>query len=157
MQPMTTEIPELDRFDRDVAWQLGCNLAKVCRENSLPVTICIHLGEQRVFHAGLPGSSADNDHWVERKTRIARRFDQPSLEVWQRYVNDGDPLAFLTAFGLSPELYFPAGGAVPIRVRGTTVGVVAVSGLESHEDHDLAVAALRSLADDQTAQDRPTN
>ena len=35
-------------------------------------------------------------------------------EVWQRYVNDGDPLAFLTAFGLSPELYFPAGGAVPL-------------------------------------------
>lgn len=154
---MTTGIPELDRFDRDVAWQLGCSLVKVCRGNSLPVTICIHLGEQRVFHAGLPGSSADNDHWAERKTRIVWRFDQPSFEVGQRYVNDGDPLAFLAAFGLSPELYFPAGGAVPIRVRGATVGVIAVSGLESHEDHDLALAALRSLADDQAAHDRPTN
>ena len=41
--------------------------------------------------------------------------------------------------------YAPAGGAVPIRVRGALVGVLAVSGLESTEDHELAVSALRDV------------
>jgi len=32
---------------------------------------------------------------------------------------------------------------VPIRVRGSMIGVLAVSGLESTEDHELARSALR--------------
>lgn len=102
---MSTDSPELDHFDHDDAWRLGSDLAIACRKDRLPVAICIHLGEQRVFHAGLPGSSADNDRWAERKSRI-------------------------------------------VRVRGALVGVLAVSGLDSHDDHDLAVTALRGLLGD---------
>jgi uncharacterized protein (UPF0303 family) len=40
--------------------------------------------------------------------------------------------------------YAPTGGAVPIRIHGTTIGVLAISGLSSDQDHDLASAALRS-------------
>lgn len=146
---MTIDIPELARFGHDEAWRLGSSLVEACRRNALPVAISIQLGAQRVFHAGLPGSSADNDRWAERKARTVWHFGTSSLEVWQRYVGDeGDPMAFLAAFGLPPTDYFPAGGAVPIRVRGALVGVLAVSGLESGEDHDLAVAALRELASD---------
>ena len=32
---------------------------------------------------------------------------------------------------------------MPIRVRGSMIGVLAVSGLESTEDHELARSALR--------------
>ena len=142
------DIPDLDRFDHDDAWRLGVQVVTACRQNALPVAVAIHVGEQRVFRAGLPGSSADHDRWAERKAAIIRHFGQPSLEVWTRYVGDGDPMAFLSAFALSPVHYFPAGGAVPIRVRGTMVGVLAISGLESHEDHNLAAAALRSLRSD---------
>ena len=143
---MTIEVPDLARFGHDEAWRLGRLLVATCRERGFPVAVSVHLGAQRVFHAGLPGSSADNDRWAERKTRIVWHFGVPSLEVWQRYVGeDGDPMAFLAAFGLSPDAYFPAGGAVPIRVRGGMVGVLAVSGLESGEDHELALAALREL------------
>jgi len=138
--------PDLERFDHDDAWLLGTALVVQCRERELPVTIAIHLGEQRVFHAALPGTSADNDRWVERKTHIVQRFGIASAEVAERYVADGDFSGFLTAFALSPERYFPAGGAVPIRVRGSLVGVLAISGLESTEDHDLAVSVLTSLA-----------
>lgn len=141
-----TDNPDLERFDHDDAWLLGTALVVQCRERELPVTIAIHLGEQRVFHASLPGTSADNDHWVERKTRIVQRFGTSSAEVAERYVTDGDVFGFLAAFALAPERYFPAGGAVPIRVRGTMVGVLAISGLESGEDHDLALCVLNTLA-----------
>jgi uncharacterized protein (UPF0303 family) len=138
--------PNLERFDHDDAWLLGTALAVQCRERDMPVTICIHLGEQRVFHAALPGTSADNDNWVERKTRIVQRFGISSHEVAERYVSGGDFAGFLAAFALPSERYFPAGGAVPIRVRGAMVGVLAISGLESGEDHDLALAVRNTLA-----------
>lgn len=149
---MANTIPDLDRFDHDAAWRLGRDLVERCHERHLSVTVSIRLGEQLVFHAAMPGTSADNDHWIERKTRIVQRFGQATYDIWRLHVADDDPIPFLTAFGMSPERYFPAGGAVPIRVRGTMVGVLAVSGLESSEDHDLAVDALRRLDEQDAAR-----
>jgi uncharacterized protein (UPF0303 family) len=142
---MTSEPPELLHFDADDAWRLGSALAERCRNQGLAVTIAIHIGDQRVFHVALPGTSADNDAWVDRKSRVVRRFSCSSLEVQERYAQ-GDVDRFFTAFALSPSEYAPAGGAVPIRVGGAIVGVLAVSGLESAEDHQLAVTALSEAA-----------
>lgn len=149
---MPSEAPELDRFDLDDAWRLGMTLTERCRAEALPVTISIQLGEQRVFHAALPGTSADNDSWVERKARVVRRFACSSLEIQNRFAGS-DPDRFFSMFALSPAQYAPAGGAVPIRVGGALVGVLAVSGLESREDHELAVSALRAAkeSDDREA------
>jgi uncharacterized protein (UPF0303 family) len=140
---MSNEPPDLDYFDLDSAWLIGMTLATNCREQRLPVTISIQLGMHRVFHAALPGTSADNDSWVERKSQVVRRFGCSSQEVHARYVGD-DADKFFTTFALSPAQYAPWGGAVPIRVRGSMIGVLAVSGLESSEDHELALSALRS-------------
>lgn len=138
-----TDVPDLDRFDLDAAWRIGSGLVQTCRQAQHPVVIVIWLGEQRAFHAALPGSSADNDSWAERKARVVRRFGCSSLEVDVRLVRD-DVAAFFSTFALRPAEYAPTGGAVPILVRGSLVGVLAVSGLASAEDHELAVAALRS-------------
>ncbi|MGI3784917.1 MAG: heme-degrading domain-containing protein [Janthinobacterium lividum] len=140
---MTSELPDLNHFDLDAAWRVGSSLVQSCRRAQQPVTIAIWLGEQRAFHAALPGSSADNDSWVERKARVVRRFGRPSLEVELDLARD-DLAGFYTGFGLSPAEFAPSGGAVPILVRGVAVGVLAVSGLVSSEDHALAVAALRA-------------
>jgi uncharacterized protein (UPF0303 family) len=139
---MTFDVPDLDRFDLDAAWRVGSGLVQTCRAAQHPVAIVIWLGEQRAFHAALPGSSADNDAWTERKARVVRRFGRSSHEIDDRLVGD-DVAAFLASFGLSSAEYAPTGGAVPIIVRGSMVGVLAVSGLTSAQDHDLAVAALR--------------
>jgi uncharacterized protein (UPF0303 family) len=144
--PTVPDEPSFTTFTHDDAWRLGSALVAACRADSLPVTISIHLGEQRVFHAALPGSSADNDAWVMRKTRVVRRFDRSSHAVGQTYADD-DPVGFLAAFGLTAADYAPTGGAVPIRVNGTTVGVLAISGLASIDDHDRALEALRAAAD----------
>jgi uncharacterized protein (UPF0303 family) len=140
---MSEDVPDLDRFDLDTAWRVGSGLVQTCRQARHPVAIGIYLGEQRAFHAALPGSSADNDFWIERKARVVRRFGCSSHEVGVRLVRD-DAAAFFTTFALSPAEYAPWGGAVPVVVRGSLVGVLAVSGLASAEDHDLAVAALRA-------------
>ena len=147
---MNEDIPALRRFSYDDAWRVGTLLVEQCRANSSPVTIGIWLGEQRVFHSAWPGTSADNDAWLERKARIVRRFRTSSLEVARRYVDSGSEGsidAFLTAFGLPSAEYFPAGGAAPIFVQDHLVGVIGVSGLTSEQDHELAVGALRAAAE----------
>lgn len=141
---MDDELPDFDRFGHDEAWRLGSRLVERCRADGLPVVISIHLGEQRVFHAALPGSSADNDAWVDRKTRVVRRFDASSLAIHHRYFATGERT--LAQFGLSPADFAPGEGAVPIRVHGSQVGVLSLSGLEPTGDHELVVAALREAA-----------
>ena len=137
---MDTGPAELDRFDHDVAWRIGSALADRCRAEGLPVTIAIWIGEQRVFHAALPGTSADNDAWVEKKARVVRRFNRSSLAVYEHYVTKMPD--FFEVFGLSRSEYAPGEGAVPILVNGTMVGVLAVSGLEQGGDHELALSAF---------------
>ena len=139
---MSEIAPDLDRFTHDDAWDVGSALVSRCRLEQLPVTIGIWLGQQRVFHAALPGTSADNDAWVEKKANVVRRFGRSSLEGFEHYDVASFP-GFHDTFGLSRAEYAPGEGAVPIRVRGSLVGVLAVSGLETGGDHELALSAFR--------------
>jgi len=131
---------ELDSFTHSDAWRLGSALVARCQKEQSPVTIGIWIAAQRVFHSALSGTSADNDSWVDRKVNTVRRFGYSSLQAQKRFGDMGHE--FFTAFALSPSEYAVAGGAVPIFVRGSMVGVIGVSGLESAADHDLAVWAL---------------
>lgn len=141
------EPPDLDRFTHAEAWTLGQGLVLRCQARSLPVTICITLGRQRVFHAALAGTSADNDAWAARKTRIVQHFDLSSAAVYERHARANPD--FHRIFALPEADFAAAGGAVPVRVRGTLVGVLAVSGLASADDHELAVDAIAQLASEQ--------
>ena len=110
---------------------------------SAPVAIGITRNGQRLFHAALPGSSADNDAWIERKTRVVDRFGHSSLYMGQLARDAGSTVEEM--FGLDPRLFAAHGGAFPILVRSVgPVGVVVVSGLPQVEDHRMVVAALRA-------------
>ena len=78
---------------------------------------------------------------MHRKLRVVEHFGIASLAVQEQY--GSEPHDFYRIFGLEHSRYAPAGGAVPLLVAGTLVGGLGVSGLESVEDHNLAVAALR--------------
>lgn len=140
---MTDQIPGFDRFDHDDAWRLGCIIVEKCRAEHLTVSVSIRLGEQRVFHVGLPGSSADLDHWIERKSNIVSHFRESSMAVGEKYVRDGDLKSFFFAFALSPKKYFPSGGALPLFVGGALAGVVALSGVDSPTEHRIALSAMQ--------------
>lgn len=129
-------------FTHSDARAVGNRITALAEEQSLAVTTAIWLGEQRVFHSAMAGTSADNDSWVERKAALVRRYDASSWLATTRLRRYGIEVATL-AGGLDPLRYVLAGGAVPIRIQGTLVGVVAVSGLSDAEDHELAVDALR--------------
>ena len=126
-------------FTNDDAWALGCALVEAAR--GLPVAIDISRGEQRLFHAGLPGSAADNDAWIERKNRVVRRFGHSSY-----YMNVSSEGEFNARYLLDESEFAAHGGAFPVIVRGVgVVGTVTVSGLPQEEDHRFVVGVLRAF------------
>ncbi len=130
-------------FTLEDAWVLGCRMRAAAVEAGLPVAIGIQLGEQRVFHTALPGSSSDNDQWLARKTRVALRYGQSSLAVGESFRARGRD--FDTDSRLDPGEYAAHGGVVPIRLTGgAVIGAVGVSGLPQLEDHAFVVQHLQA-------------
>lgn len=130
------------RFDRTDAIAVGLAMLQAAQEREQSIAAAIWLGEQQVFRFALPGTSADNDHWLDRKAATVRRYDASSFLVAARWAAYGRlPDA---AVGVDTIRYAFAGGAVPIRIGATQVGVVAATGVNDFVEHDLVVEALRS-------------
>ena len=133
-----------DQFDEATAWALGTALREAALAAELPVAISIRRNGQRLFHTALPGSSADNDGWLERKSAVVDRYSRSSLRVGEQFRVGGG--SFDTDSRLSTAEYAAHGGAFPINVRGTgCVGTVAVSGLPQLDDHRLVVETLEAF------------
>lgn len=131
------------RFDYADAWALGGLLVELATERSLPIAVDIRRGTQQLFHAALPGSTADNDAWIRRKVRVVQRYGASSYLVGRRLAAKGQQLD--AAMGVDPAAYAAHGGAFPVRVpRVGVVGVLTVSGLPQAEDHALVVEAIEA-------------
>lgn len=133
----------LDGFGADDAWMLGSQMRRTAADQGLPVAIGIVLGRQRVFHAALPGSSADNDEWLARKTAVVLRYGRSSLGVGEQFRVEGKD--FDVASRLDPSRYAAHGGVFPLVLRrgGALLGAVGISGLPQREDHAFVVEQLR--------------
>lgn len=134
----------LQRFTNDDAWALGTLLVELAREREAPVAIDIRRGGQQLFHAALPGSTPDNDAWIDRKRRVVERYGCSSLLVGSRFRAKGT--TFEDSSRLDPDTYAAHGGAFPITVTGAgVIGTVVVSGLPQVEDHKMVVEALEQF------------
>ncbi|WP_328452074.1 heme-degrading domain-containing protein [Streptomyces sp. NBC_00386] len=134
----------LPGFTHDDAWTLGTLLVGLAREREAPVAVDIRRGGQQLFHAALPGSTPDNDAWIDRKRRVVERYGCSSLLVGSRFRAKGT--TFEESSRLDPDTYAAHGGAFPIAVTGAgVIGTVVVSGLPQVEDHKMVVEALETL------------
>ena len=132
---------QLTSLDHDSAWELGAQLVGAARSAALPLVISVRRGRQRLFHAALAGTSADNDGWIERKSRVVDRFGHSSLYVGELFRSRGT--TFEQSSHLDLRLYAAHGGVFPLIVTGVgPVGTVGVSGLPQVEDHEFVVQQL---------------
>jgi uncharacterized protein (UPF0303 family) len=129
------------RFEHDDALAVGQRIIELARERGLTISTAVWLGEQLVFQAALAGTTADNDGWMARKAAVVRRYDASSQLVRTRWASWGVTAAS-EAFGVEPLRYAFNGGAVPIRIGATQVGVVVASGVSDEVEHDLVVEVL---------------
>jgi len=138
------ELLQFTTFSNEDALALGAVLVEAARAAALPVTIDIRRGDQQLFHAAMPGTTADNDAWIERKIRVVRRFGRSSFAVGTALRLDGRTIE--DTYLLSESEYAPHGGAFPVTVKDVgVVGTVAVSGLPQEEDHAFVVGVLREF------------
>lgn len=132
---------QFSTFSADDAWMLGSRLRALGVERALAITIDIALGEQRLFHCALPGTSAHNGSWIERKKATVREFGTSSYLVGLLTKRGGG--VFAAQPWIDPLRFAGHGGGFPITIRGTgVVGTIAVSGQPQEVDHALIVEAL---------------
>lgn len=133
-----------DRFDEQTSWDVGVALRDAGLAAGLPIAISIRRNGQELFHAALPGASADNDGWLARKSAVVNRYGRSSLRVGEEFrVNGG---SFDEDSRLDVAEFAAHGGAFPILLRGTgCIGSIAVSGLPQLEDHRLVVEILEAV------------
>ena len=131
-------------FTDDDAFRLGVLMRELAVSRGHAITIDIARGEQRLFHSALPGTSAHNAHWIERKKATVREWAASSYAVGLRFPVLDPPFALEDAPWMDPKRYSGSGGGFPIVVAGAgLVGTIAVSGLRHDLDHGFIVDALR--------------
>ncbi|MET8085891.1 heme-degrading domain-containing protein [Micromonospora sp. NPDC005197] len=136
---------ELAGLTETDAYELGVRAVTAAAQRGLPISVGVWRTGRQLFHCGLPGSTADNDGWLRRKGRVVMRFEHSSLYM-ARLCQDKQT-TLTEKFGLPAARYAAAGGAVPLRVRGTgVVGWMGVSGLPQLDDHRFVVDILRGNA-----------
>ncbi|KAH3678396.1 hypothetical protein WICMUC_001413 [Wickerhamomyces mucosus] len=87
----------------------------------------------------------DNELWVKKKRNTTIRYETSSLRFGKELASKGRTLADK---GLDPLEYTNYGGSFPLRLRNAphiTIAVLTVSGLQDHQDHDVAVNAIKNV------------
>jgi uncharacterized protein (UPF0303 family) len=129
------------RFDNTDAWRLGSAMVAAATERELPITIDIRRNGHQLFHAALPGTTAENDSWIDRKVNVVNRFGAASYLVGRRLAASQTELD--EALGVEPRLFAAHGGAFPIRIKDVgVVGTITVSGLPQADDHAFVVELI---------------
>lgn len=130
-----------DRFDNDDAWELGNLIVQEARERKAAVAVDIVINGFRVFRYGFSGTNDYNEIWLNRKINSVNTMHKSTLRLHYMMRTGGEDI--YKGGYLDPSRYAAMGGGFPIRVKGIgVIGVLAVSGLEHHRDHDMAVTGL---------------
>ena len=99
------------RFSEDTAWEIGTALVAAARRVAALVVVDIRTPDRTLFHAALPGSAPDSDHWARRKSNLTLRLHQSSLRAGRRLAAKGTRVG--SDLGLDPLDFAPMEGAFP--------------------------------------------
>ena len=135
------EMLRFDSFDNEDAWKLGSLIVEDARKRNLPIAVDIRINGYQVFRYGFQGTNDYNEIWLKRKIKSVTMMHKSTLGI--HYMRRTGREDIYENGYLDPAEYAAMGGGFPIYVKGTgVIGVLAVSGLEPHEDHDAAVSGL---------------
>lgn len=137
-------IPASFKWTRDAAIAVGVTMEKLGHDRALPIACAVFFDGQRVFHIGLPGSSAENDEWIEMKRHTVNITRNSSLALryqLQSAGGVGEELPY------SNGLFAMCGGGYPLNDSTGYRGVAIVSGLPHLDDHDLVVEAISRVVE----------
>jgi uncharacterized protein (UPF0303 family) len=131
-------LPSLDNSDcieiGQIATQLGTS-------QSLPIAIQVRLGDWIIYHAALPGSTTENDWWINRKARVVRLKQHSTL--YERVLAQEQGIDWHKENNLLDETHAIHGGGIALKTKDQGfLGTLLISGLPHVEDHLFGVKVL---------------
>ena len=110
-------------------------------QRSLPIAVEVRIGDWIIYHASLPGSTSENQWWIDRKARVVLLKHHSSL--YERVSAEERGVDWHKENNLLDETHAIHGGGLPLITKNEGyVGVLLVSGLPQVDDHLLGVEVL---------------
>ena len=107
----------------------------------LPIAVEVRLGDWIVYHASLPGSTVENQWWIDRKARVVTLKKHSTM--FERVSAEERGVDWHKENNLLDETHAIHGGGLPLITKDQGfVGVLLISGLPQVEDHLLGVEVL---------------
>ena len=108
---------------------------------SLPIAVEVRLGDWIIYHASLPGSTVENQGWIDRKARVVMLKHHSTM--YERVNAQERSINWHKENNLLDETHAIHGGGLPLITKDQGfVGVLLISGLPQVEDHLLGVEVL---------------
>jgi len=108
---------------------------------SLPIAVEVRLGDWIVYHVSLPGSTVENQWWIDRKARVVTLKHHSTM--FERVSAEERGVDWHKENNLLDETHAIHGGGLPLITKDQGfVGVLLISGLPQVEDHLLGVEVL---------------
>ena len=108
---------------------------------SLPIAVEVRLGDWIIYHASLPGSTVENQGWIDRKARVVMLKHHSTM--YERVSAKERGVDWHKENNLLDETHAIHGGGLPLITKDQGfVGVLLISGLPQVDDHLLGVEVL---------------
>jgi len=108
---------------------------------NLPIAIEVRLGDWIIYHASLPGSTVENQWWIDRKARTVMLNHHSTM--YERVNAQERGIDWHKENNLLDETHAIHGGGLPLITKDQGfVGVLLISGLPQVQDHLLGVEVL---------------
>jgi len=131
----------LDSLDVKGAVEIGEIAKSFGVARGLPIAVEVRLGDWIIYHASLPGSTAENQWWIDRKARVVLLKHHSS--IYERVSAEERGVDWHKENNLLDETHAIHGGGLPLITKDQGfVGVLLISGLPQVEDHLLGVEVL---------------
>ena len=131
-------LPSLTNLD---AVEIGRIATELGTERNLPIAIEVRISDWTIYHASLPGSTAENQCWIDRKARTVMLKQHSTM--YERVSAQERGVDWHKENNLLDETHAIHGGGLPlITKKDGFVGVLLISGLPQVEDHLLGVEVL---------------
>ena len=107
----------------------------------LPIAVEVRIGDWIIYHASLPGSTVENQWWIDRKARVVLLKHHSTM--YERVSAEERGVDWHKENNLLDETHAIHGGGLPLITKSDGfVGVLLISGLPQVEDHLLGVEVL---------------
>jgi uncharacterized protein (UPF0303 family) len=131
----------LPKLDVAYALEIGQIAASFDSEQGLPIAVEVRLGDWIIYHASLPGSTVENQGWIDRKARVVMLKQHSTL--FERVSAQERGVDWFTENNLTDATHAIHGGGLPLITQSNGfVGALLISGLPHVEDHLFGVKVL---------------